>query len=393
MDRRRAGHPGLLRRPRLRLHDRPRAHVHDRARDRAGDRGRDLRSRGRRRARDRPPPDDEIGRLFAHTLVPIAAAYVLAHYFSLLAYNGQAITFISSDPLGKGWDLFGTADGTIDYALIGATVIWYVQVAVLIGGHVCGSSSRTTGHWPCTGRRSRRRRRSTGCWPSWSPSRRRGSSSSPRRINDGELRPDDSAERGMMRFLPPLAGHTGYNPGNVPPGDSGGDGGPGGGLGAPWIFAARSRAGRRAALVWLSPGSTRTRLRALAPKVLILVHCRAARRVGGCVPEGRPREARRRALGQPRRRGPADRLSHRRGHEHARDDRRTQGRPLECFDRDGQIVLDAAQRWPFRVNEAGYDYPHVHQTATREQLQQADRCELRGTRVRLEAEVKGVLPS
>ena len=66
---------------------------------------------------------------------------------------------------------------------------------------------------------------------------------------------------------------------------------------------------------------------------------------------------------------------------------------IECFDRDGQVILDAEQRWPFRVNEAGYDYPHVHQAATREQLQQADRCELRGTRVRLEADVKGVLPS
>jgi hypothetical protein len=83
-------------------------------------------------------PTTTISRVFAHTLVPIAAAYVLAHYFSLLAYNGQAFAFISSDPLGKGWDLFGTADGTINYALIGATVIWYVQVAVLIGGHACG---------------------------------------------------------------------------------------------------------------------------------------------------------------------------------------------------------------------------------------------------------------
>jgi hypothetical protein len=83
-------------------------------------------------------PTTTISRVFAHTLVPIAAAYVLAHYFSLLAYNGQAFAFLSSDPLGKGWDLFGTADGTINYALIGATVIWYVQVAVLIGGHACG---------------------------------------------------------------------------------------------------------------------------------------------------------------------------------------------------------------------------------------------------------------
>ena len=37
-----------------------------------------------------------------HTLVPIAAVYVIAHYFSLLAYNGQAIVYLASDPLGQG---------------------------------------------------------------------------------------------------------------------------------------------------------------------------------------------------------------------------------------------------------------------------------------------------
>jgi hypothetical protein len=83
-------------------------------------------------------PAVTAARSFVHTLVPIAAVYVLAHYFSLLAYNGQAIAFLSSDPLGKGWDLFGTAGSTIDYGIIGATLIWYVQVGVLVAGHVCG---------------------------------------------------------------------------------------------------------------------------------------------------------------------------------------------------------------------------------------------------------------
>ena len=83
-------------------------------------------------------PAIEIARSFAHTLVPIAAAYVLAHYFSLLAYNGQAIAYLASDPLGKGWDLFGTADKAIDYGVVSATAIWYVQVGVLVAGHVCG---------------------------------------------------------------------------------------------------------------------------------------------------------------------------------------------------------------------------------------------------------------
>ncbi len=80
----------------------------------------------------------EIAHSYMHTLVPIAAAYVLAHYFSLLAYNGQSIIYLASDPLGRGSDLFGTADSTIDYNIVNATAIWYVQVGVLVVGHVCG---------------------------------------------------------------------------------------------------------------------------------------------------------------------------------------------------------------------------------------------------------------
>jgi hypothetical protein len=80
----------------------------------------------------------EIARSYMHTLVPIAAAYVIAHYFSLLAYNGQSIVYLASDPLGKGSDLFGTADATIDYGVVSATAVWYVQVGVLVLGHICG---------------------------------------------------------------------------------------------------------------------------------------------------------------------------------------------------------------------------------------------------------------
>jgi hypothetical protein len=87
---------------------------------------------------DRERPLVELARSYIHTLVPIAAVYVLAHYFSFLVYNGQAIAFLASDPLGKGWDLFGTADKSIDYGVIGATAIWYVQVGVLVAGHVAG---------------------------------------------------------------------------------------------------------------------------------------------------------------------------------------------------------------------------------------------------------------
>ena len=76
------------------------------------------------------------GRELAHSLAPILAAYVVAHYFSLIAYNGQDAARLSSDPLGDGSDLLGTAGSGIDYGVVSATAIWYVQVAALVLGHV-----------------------------------------------------------------------------------------------------------------------------------------------------------------------------------------------------------------------------------------------------------------
>ncbi|MDP9384947.1 MAG: fenitrothion hydrolase, partial [Actinomycetota bacterium] len=78
----------------------------------------------------------QLGRRLAHSLIPIAAAYVLAHYFSLLAYGGQDAVRLASDPLGEGADLLGTADRAVDYGVVSATAIWYVQVAALVVGHV-----------------------------------------------------------------------------------------------------------------------------------------------------------------------------------------------------------------------------------------------------------------
>jgi hypothetical protein len=63
---------------------------------------------------------------------------------------------------------------------------------------------------------------------------------------------------------------------------------------------------------------------------------------------------------------------------------------IRCVGRDGRMVVDGRQRWPF-VLERGYDYPHAHHLATREQVQRVDRCRLDGTRTRLEADVEGSL--
>lgn len=75
---------------------------------------------------------------FAHTLVPIAFAYAFAHYFTLVLFEGQLFLSTISDPLGLGWDLFGTADRTVNYTLIDPTTTWYVQVGVIVAGHVGG---------------------------------------------------------------------------------------------------------------------------------------------------------------------------------------------------------------------------------------------------------------
>jgi hypothetical protein len=77
-----------------------------------------------------------LGDAFVHSLVPIAFVYAAAHYFSLLLFQGQAIWFLASDPLGEGDDFFGTADRAIDYSVIGANATWYWQVGFVVAGHV-----------------------------------------------------------------------------------------------------------------------------------------------------------------------------------------------------------------------------------------------------------------
>jgi hypothetical protein len=86
------------------------------------------------------PPYKQLVRGFAHSLIPIALAYLVAHYFSLFVYQEQAqFTYLLSDPLGTSTtNLFGTAEYGIDFNALTPNVIWYVQVAALLAGHVLG---------------------------------------------------------------------------------------------------------------------------------------------------------------------------------------------------------------------------------------------------------------
>ena len=81
-------------------------------------------------------PVIELRRGFIHSLVPIALAYVAAHYLTFLLFEGQGIGYLVSDPLGRGWDLFSTASSAVDYGLITQNQAWYAQVACVVAGHV-----------------------------------------------------------------------------------------------------------------------------------------------------------------------------------------------------------------------------------------------------------------
>jgi hypothetical protein len=80
----------------------------------------------------------ELAGSFIHSFVPIAAAYVIAHYFSLMVFGGQAMIDLSSDPLGDGADLLGGAGTSIDYRVLGVEAISLVQTIALVLGHVAG---------------------------------------------------------------------------------------------------------------------------------------------------------------------------------------------------------------------------------------------------------------
>lgn len=80
----------------------------------------------------------ELSQTFAPSLVPIMLGYVVAHYFSFVVFQGQALWPLLSDPLGDGSNIFGTADFRINYSAMSNDVIWYVQVLALVAGHVAG---------------------------------------------------------------------------------------------------------------------------------------------------------------------------------------------------------------------------------------------------------------
>ena len=78
----------------------------------------------------------DVARRFVFSLVPIALAYNLAHFVSLIAIQGQLIIPLASDPFGSGWDLFGTADYKLNIGILNARTVWFLSVAAIVLGHI-----------------------------------------------------------------------------------------------------------------------------------------------------------------------------------------------------------------------------------------------------------------
>jgi hypothetical protein len=75
----------------------------------------------------------------AHSVVPIAAGYLLAHYYSLLVIEGQRTLALLADPLGTGANWLGTAGWEPHTGLVTPDTVAALQITVILVGHLIGT--------------------------------------------------------------------------------------------------------------------------------------------------------------------------------------------------------------------------------------------------------------
>ncbi len=78
---------------------------------------------------------NEVSKLFGHTMLPIAFAYHITHYLTLLLFETQTFIYRLNDPIGTGLNLFNVGEPEINY-FIKPIIIWGIQVAVTLLGHM-----------------------------------------------------------------------------------------------------------------------------------------------------------------------------------------------------------------------------------------------------------------
>src|SRR5439155_21660611 len=83
---------------------------------------------------------DAASRAFVLTLVPIAIAYLIAHYSSYFLIQGQLLIRLVSDPFGFGWNIFGAAHLRPDIEIVGSRFVWYTSLFAIVIGLVAAVS-------------------------------------------------------------------------------------------------------------------------------------------------------------------------------------------------------------------------------------------------------------
>ncbi len=78
---------------------------------------------------------NEVSKLFGHTMLPIAFAYHITHYLTLLLFETQTFIYRLNDPIGTGLNLFNVREPEINY-FVEPIIIWGIQVAVTLLGHM-----------------------------------------------------------------------------------------------------------------------------------------------------------------------------------------------------------------------------------------------------------------
>jgi hypothetical protein len=73
---------------------------------------------------------------FVPSLVPIVLGYHLAHNLAFLRLGLEYLVPILSDPLGLGWDLFGTTLYQVNPGVADAALLWFVAIGAIVAGHV-----------------------------------------------------------------------------------------------------------------------------------------------------------------------------------------------------------------------------------------------------------------
>jgi hypothetical protein len=73
---------------------------------------------------------------FATTLIPIALVYNAAHNYTYLVVQSQGLVPLLADPFARGWHLVPTAGYRPSFALATAAMVWYIQVVLIVLGHV-----------------------------------------------------------------------------------------------------------------------------------------------------------------------------------------------------------------------------------------------------------------